>query len=141
METILLAVDGSAHSARAVHHVTKLGKMYQDIEVTILNVQPPIHDWQMHGVTREHVAKYHAESAAKILGESETVLRSAGIRTHRECRHADDPGSMIAQIALEKSATMIVMGSRGMGVIASLALGSTAQKVIQLSTVPVLIIK
>lgn len=141
MHMILLATDGSAHAERAARYVAEGGVLRQDVEVIVLNVQAAIHDWQMHGVTREHVARYHAEQADKTLTQAESVLAAAGIRTHREYRHADEPGSMIAQVAREKGATLIVMGSRGMGAIASLALGSTAQKVIHLSTIPVLIVK
>lgn len=141
METILLAVDGSAHAGRAVQYAARLGRLLRDIEVVILNVQPSIHDWQMHGVTREHIAKHHADAARQTLDQAEAPLQAAGIRAQREVRHAEDPGAMIVQVAREKGATMIVMGSRGMGAIASLALGSAAQKVIHLSAVPVLIIK
>lgn len=141
METILLATDGSAHAERATQYVARLGTVLRDIEVVVLNVQPPIHDWQMHGVTREHIAKHHAQAAEHILARAEALLKIAGVRTHREYRHAEDPGTMIVQVAKEKSATMIVIGSRGMGAIAALMLGSAAQRVVQQSNIPVLIIK
>ena len=47
----------------------------------------------------------------------------------------------IAQYAKENGVSQIVMGTRGMGAISDLVLGSVATKVIHLSSVPVTLIK
>jgi nucleotide-binding universal stress UspA family protein len=52
-----------------------------------------------------------------------------------------DAAPEIARAAARMNCESIVMGSRGMGAVKSLVLGSTAMKVIHLATVPVTIVK
>jgi nucleotide-binding universal stress UspA family protein len=48
---------------------------------------------------------------------------------------------MIVQFATELQCDQIVIGPRGLGAIKGLLLGSVASKLIQLSTIPVLLLK
>jgi nucleotide-binding universal stress UspA family protein len=48
---------------------------------------------------------------------------------------------MIAQYAKEKGCDQIVMGTRGLGTVQGLLLGSVATKVIHLANVPVMLVK
>jgi nucleotide-binding universal stress UspA family protein len=48
---------------------------------------------------------------------------------------------MIARFARERGCDQILMGTRGLGAIGSLLLGSVATKVIHLADVPVLLVK
>ena len=48
---------------------------------------------------------------------------------------------MIVRYAAEKQCDQIVIGPRGLGSVQGLLLGSVASKVMQLSTIPVLLIK
>jgi nucleotide-binding universal stress UspA family protein len=52
-----------------------------------------------------------------------------------------DAAPEIARAAARTNCESIVMGSRGMGAVKNLVLGSTATKVIHLATVPVTIVK
>jgi nucleotide-binding universal stress UspA family protein len=52
-----------------------------------------------------------------------------------------DTAEMIVQTAEEKNCDLIVMGTRGLGILADVLIGSTAKKVLKLSPIPVLIIR
>ncbi|QKT06473.1 universal stress protein [Gordonia sp. X0973] len=53
----------------------------------------------------------------------------------------DDPGKAIIDVATDRGASLIVVGSRGRGGFKGLLLGSTSQKVLQHSEVPVMIVR
>ena len=48
---------------------------------------------------------------------------------------------MILGIAEKESADLIVLGSRGLGALSGLVMGSVSQKIVQLAPCPVLIVK
>jgi nucleotide-binding universal stress UspA family protein len=51
------------------------------------------------------------------------------------------PVTRIVEIAEKKQATMIILGSQGRTGLSSLLLGSKAAQVVQLSTIPVTVVK
>jgi nucleotide-binding universal stress UspA family protein len=141
---ILVAIDGSEHSARTVKHVIRMKDgMRQKLEVLLLNVQPPIpmknvlFDGRLSEVHRlEEPLK---QQGARELAPAATALGAAGV----ECQlHVEigEPAPAIARFAKTHHCEMIVMGTRGMGAIASLFLGSVATKVVHLSPLPVLLV-
>ena len=52
-----------------------------------------------------------------------------------------EPAEIIAQYAREKECDQIIMGTRGLGSVGGLLLGSVAMKVLHLASVPVLLVK
>ena len=141
---ILIAIDGSEHSARTVKHVIRMKEgMRQKLEVLLLNVQPPI---PMKNVLFEgRLSEVHRleeplkQQGVRDLAPAVAALRAAGV----ECEsHVEigEPAPAIARFAKTHHCEMIVMGTRGMGAIASLFLGSVATKVVHLSPLPVLLV-
>lgn len=141
---ILIAIDGSEHSARTVKHVIRMKEsMRQKLEVLLLNVQPPIpmknvlFDGRLSEVHRlEEPLK---QQGVRDLAPAVAALGAAGV----ECEsHVEigEPAPAIARFAKTHHCEMIVMGTRGMGAIASLFLGSVATKVVHLSPLPVLLV-
>lgn len=141
---ILIAIDGSEHSARTVKHVIRMKEsMRQTLEVLLLNVQPPIpmknvlFDGRLSEVHRlEEPLK---QQGVRDLAPALAALGAAGV----ECEsHVEigEPAPAIARLAKTHHCEMIVMGTHGMGAIASLFLGSVATKVVHLSPLPVLLV-
>jgi nucleotide-binding universal stress UspA family protein len=141
---ILVAIDGSAHAARTFKHVIRMkDSMRQKLEVLLLNVQPPIpmksvlFDGRLSEVLRlEEPLK---QQGARELAPAAAALGAAGV----ECQsHVEigEPAPAIARFAKTHHCEMIVMGTHGMGAIASLVLGSVATKVVHLSPLPVLLV-
>ena len=52
-----------------------------------------------------------------------------------------DSGEVIAHFVKEKEIQQVVMGTRGLGSVANMLLGSVANKVLHLVNVPVLLVK
>jgi nucleotide-binding universal stress UspA family protein len=143
MLRMLLPVDGSESSLRAVDFAARKKDWYKDpVEIHLINVQPPLPFGSRVSSVIGHdtVEKYHREEAMKALEPAMHRLDSAGV-THSQHICVGDPPELIAEYAQEKGCDQIIMGSRGLGKTASLLLGSVATKVIHLSDVPVLLVK
>ena len=143
MLRFLVAVDGSAPSNRAVDHLIKqLGALKEESEVHLLNVQHPIpYGNRVSSVVgHDTIAQFHREEGMVALKTAMQKLDSARIKYHHHIGVGAE-ADVISQYAKEKGCDQIIMGTRGLGSVSNLVLGSVATKVIHLSPVPVLLVK
>ena len=138
---VLVPVDGSPSSDRAVAHVLAIVRRMPTTEIRLINVQEPVEVLESQGLTPEE----SMERALRNRGMHETAsardaVTQAGVYT--EC--AIEIGAIaptIARYAKDHGIDLIVMGTRGLGPIKSLVLGSVAYKVVHLADVPVTLVK
>ena len=141
MLKFLLPVDGSDTSNKAVAEFIKLLDWYKEApEIHLLNVQFPQHGNVTLFIDKESINLYHQEEGMKGLKAARDLLDQAGIACQFHIT-VGNPEEMITRYAKEMGFDQIVIGPRGLGVVRGLLLGSVASKVMQLSTVPVLLIK
>jgi nucleotide-binding universal stress UspA family protein len=143
MLKFLVAVDGSASSNRAVDQlIGHLGMLKEAAEVHLLNVQHPIpYGGRVSEVVgHEKIAQFHREAGMAALRSAMQKLDAAKIKYHYHIGVGAE-AEVICQYAKEKACDQIFMGTRGLGTISNLVLGSVASKVLHLSTVPVLLVK
>jgi len=143
MQKILLPVDGSESSLRAVRHAVKLAGNNDKLGVTLLYVHwvPAPYGPVAPKMGKGELEKIEREHADPALAEAEKILRDAGINFTRDVIAAWDVGLTIAGRAEELDCDAIVMGKSGGGGLTQLLLGSTANKVAQLSELPVVLVK
>jgi nucleotide-binding universal stress UspA family protein len=110
------------------------------VELHLLNIQPPLSGSASSFVNRDVLVKFHQEEGMKELQSATEKLTAAGVK-HQRHIGVGDPPDTIATYAGEHGCDQIVMGTRGMGSVSNLVLGSVATKVIQLAPVPVLLVK
>lgn len=137
---VLLAVDGSIHAHRAAEFLIGLARE-RPMELHVLNVQPPVRYLSiLEPDVQERAARLQLEAGREVAAPVCELLERAALRyeLHVVC---DDPTEAIVRLARERGCGMIVMGTRGMGAIASLVLGSVALKVIHVAEVPVTLVK
>lgn len=142
MLKLLLAVDGSDCSLRAVKHVITLAKRCPGISIRLLNVYyMPVRLGDVGiAVTEAQMKEAERRQTDPSLATAERMLREAGMPYEREVR-AGDPPLAIAIRAEELGCDGIVMGTSGAGAMANLTFGSVAMKVVHLSKVPVTLVK
>lgn len=142
MFRILIPVDGSDASLRAVDHLIAHAAMFQPgaVEIDLLNVEPPLPGAVADFVSAEQVKQYHQEQGMKALAAARERLQRTGLK-HQHHVAVGEPANVIAQYASERKADQIVMGTRGLGSIGGLLLGSVATKVVHLAEVPVVLVK
>jgi nucleotide-binding universal stress UspA family protein len=137
----LLAVDGSAHALRATQTLVGLAKHCADTRAHVLNVQPHISYVALLGEERQPAIERWVQERGKEAMESACeMLKVAGVPFEFEVVSAEAPLA-IARIALERHCDFILMGTRGMGAIAGMALGSVATKVVHIADLPVTLVK
>jgi nucleotide-binding universal stress UspA family protein len=137
---ILVPVDGSPASLRAVDFAIKIASQTQGTSLVLLNVQNisamAIADAAM-GANLEEAA---SQASASALGEAVEKSEAAGA-VFKTLVRTGQAAETIAQVAREEDIQHIVMGTRGLGSIQGLLMGSVAMKVIHLAEVPITLIK
>lgn len=139
---ILLAVDGSAYSRKAVRHLIKHFAWFDNPpELHLLHVKLPLPPGRARAFLGDDtVTAYYREESLAALEPSEKILRKAGIAFHSACKVGDVAGEIQSYVKKNKI-DMIVMGSHGHGALANLVMGSVATKVLAVTQVPVLIVR
>jgi nucleotide-binding universal stress UspA family protein len=139
---VLVPVDGSESSNRAVDHLIKKLGWYRDaVEIHLLNVQHqvPYGSRVSSVVGHDKLAQYHKEEGMAALKPAMQKLDAAQVQYHNHIGVGDE-ADVICRYAKEKGLDQIVMGTRGLGSVSNLVLGSVATKVIHLTPVPVLLV-
>ena len=139
MLSVLLPVDGSANSLRAVRFVIGKVPLYKvPLGLHLLNVQHPF-PGTVRGV-HEEAEHFHHDAGTKTLEAARQLLDSAGI-SYTYHIGVGDFGETIAHYTKELKIEQIVMGCRGVSPVANMLIGSVSTKVLHLVEVPVTLVK
>lgn len=138
---ILLPVDGSDHSDRAVRHVIALLQGCGAHTVHLVNVQAPIDAPEI----RSHMPAGEIEAmqisrGGDALVSARALLDQAGVSYAPSVR-IGPVAETIIQCASDTGCEKIIMGTRGLGALAGMLLGSVATHVLQLTELPVTLVK
>ncbi|MGC9193604.1 MAG: universal stress protein [Thermoplasmata archaeon] len=140
MNKTILCFDESNGSVAAAEYIKKLN--IRDILAIIVcpkNVKCPI-------VLNTFSGPKEFDALPELLTDLKNTLKSIydGSSINAELRHvftsASNPGYEIIKIANYEHADLIVSGSRGLGKMGSLFMGSVSTYLIQNSNVPVLVV-
>jgi len=135
---ILVPVDGSVFSLKAVENACNLAKSNPPSEVVLLAVYLSVFDLEEEGHYVADKLKVQAENAlnvAKAKAQEKGVAAQALIATGLSA--ADE----IVEAAKKEKADLIVIGSRGLAGKTKSFLGGTASKVVTYSPCSVLVVK
>jgi nucleotide-binding universal stress UspA family protein len=138
---ILLPFDGSGSSEQAVRLLEAYRGDRSRITPVVLNVQqPPLHFWPSELVEAKLIESLILEEAQRIAEPALSALKAAGYPAICQGR-AGNVAASILEICSARGANAILMGTRGKGGFSGLLLGSVAMRVVQGSTVPVILAK
>ncbi len=141
MLKVLVAVDGSEHSDRAVNHLIKLHQTKEKMDIHLLNVQPPVESGHARMfINKEDLERYYREEAKLALDRARKLLDRAGV-PHTEHLAVGRVVDTIVNFAREQQFDQIVMGTFGRSGLAHMLMGSVASAVLQLSDIPVTLVK
>lgn len=138
---ILVGVDGSSESAAAVRWASREAQMF-DIPLTLMCVVTPVGVRWPVGPLQETVGEFerqNAEEALKLAREeaSSIVLAGKVVDVHTEVQRGP---TVPALIDASKEAHMTVVGSRGMGTLGRLVMGSVSTGVIHHAYGPITVV-
>ena len=143
MKRILVAVDGSQYSDRAIEYLLQHRLKETDaesVEVHLLNVQRPVSGDVATFVDKEELTRYHHDEGLKDLESARQTLDAAGVPYLFHVA-VGEPGQIVASFAKERQCTEIIMGTHGRSGLTHLLLGSVSSDVIRLSDIPVVLVK
>lgn len=142
MLKILIAVDGSEHANRAIEAVGKMVRSSLDLEATLLCVSPePVFYGDYTAATIQKIEEDQKKQQTTILTKAMEHAQTHGIRLGEPARAYGVVANEIVRVAKDRQVDQIAMGTRGMGAVGSVFLGSIAQKVLHQSPVPILLVK
>jgi nucleotide-binding universal stress UspA family protein len=138
---VLLPVDGSAHTKRMLAYLTTHeGLLGATPEFVVLNVQPPIPPRAARAVGREILVNFHHVESEKVMDPVCKFLDRHDV-SYKTQSLVGNAAEEILNVANKEKVDLIVMGSRGQGAIASMILGSVAQKVLTHAKMPVMVVR
>jgi len=137
---VLVPVDGSEPAHLATLHVLHLAARGLSVEVHLLNVRPAVRGVAASLVSAGDLENFHREEGMKALEESRQLIEAAGLKPHAHVC-VGDSGAMILAFATRLHCEQIVMGTRGLGPVSELLLGSVARHVVGGSAVPVTLVR
>jgi nucleotide-binding universal stress UspA family protein len=141
MRKILVPIDGSQHSMRALDVVLGRSRNEKETEIHLLNVQYPVDSGHARMfVSEEALHDYHQAEGFSALEESGKKLDEAHVAylRHVLVGHVSET---IVRFAEEQDFDEIVMGTHGRTGLTHLLLGSIASEVVQKSKLPVTLVK
>ncbi len=151
-EVILLAVDGSKHSAATIQAAAEQARAFHS-EVVVVHarqlVQSPIPIGvdsigipTLAAVEEMTVVEHDLDSAAhRLVDHVVAELASQDIKATGEVVSGQSTARSILEAARECRADLIVVGSRGLSDLTGLLLGSVAHQVVQHAHCAVLVVR
>jgi nucleotide-binding universal stress UspA family protein len=144
---IIVAIDGSACSEKAVRYISTHLNLFQgNPELTLLHVHHPIPGGvavsRARAIAGDAVVEEHYREEAKAqMAAAEKILTDQNVPFRSEYAISSDIALEIDHQARKGNADLIVMGSHGHGALANVVMGSVATKVLASAHCPVLIIR
>jgi nucleotide-binding universal stress UspA family protein len=140
LRRFLVPTDGSDHARHALQFVLSLAADGVEVEIHLLNVQPAVRGVAASMVSHADLESYHREEGMKVLTVEAAVVEAAGLTPHLHVGVGDAAGTVLA-FAERLACDHIVMGTRGLGGVAGLLLGSVARDVAGGAKVPVTLLR
>lgn len=136
--SVMVPVDGSANSLRALSLACRRARARRGSIVVALNVQPAMPPSRIN--PREVIRDHHERMSAEVFQKVAVVAKREKVRVEQEMV-VGMPAEAIVRQAIHHRAIEIVMGTRGLGGVKGLFMGSVAMKVVHLSKLPITLVK
>jgi nucleotide-binding universal stress UspA family protein len=153
-ENILVPVDGSDHSLRALEAAIQVGKRFKG-KLTLIHVYqvsvrpvvipepttltpPPVTVITSAEVSK--VAEAAREAAMKILKDGEEKAKAAGLDVEIMLKEGNASQEILKAVK-EGNFDLVAMGARGISKLKEILVGSVSDDVIRNASCPVLIVK
>jgi len=142
MPRLLVAFDGSETALRGLRYAIGLARSMHEAGIHLVYAHEAA---EVDGavaiyVSHEEMESLQREHSDGVLAEGRRLLEEAGVAHTTEVL-VGHVGQAIAHCADTQHCDMILMGTRGMGAIGNLLMGSVSTKVVHHAHVPVTLVK
>ncbi|THE64116.1 universal stress protein [Salinadaptatus halalkaliphilus] len=135
-DTILFPTDGSELAEQGIDNAVTLAETYDADLHTLFVVDQTTYAGHPNDMDREAIQNQLREAGSRSLAELEETAADAGISLTTAVREGV-PHEQIIEYTEATGVDLIVMGTHGRSGLDRVLLGSTAEKVLRLSPVPV----
>lgn len=142
-KNILIAYDGSSYSEKALEAAMNFMEKDSEAQLHVLNVMDaaPLtgHGFYGPGLTSTVLGEFD-ETADKLLDEARELV----VDYEEKCvfyKVKGNPAEELVDYANDNEIDLIIMGSRGLGAVRGLLLGSVSSRVLQQADCHVLVVK
>ncbi|MES1933425.1 hypothetical protein T35B1_12487 [Salinisphaera shabanensis T35B1] len=136
-ETIVIAVDGSEHSKRAIEIAADMGKRYTAALHIVHVPQHTGHEKTLAlggaAITLQPSPEELKAAGQSVISAARDMLEGAGCQNIETEIVSGDPAQQIVAAAERADADLIIMGRRGLSDFTGLVIGSTSHKVAHLA--------
>lgn len=136
MAEIVVGYDGTDGSKAALDQAVGLAKELGDKVVIAFGYWPPGYAGGATSAQREAIK----ERGEQLTAEAAQAAKTAGV-DHEVALVSERPADALSDLATQRGARMIVIGSHGEGPIRGAILGATAYRLVHTSKTPVLVIR
>ena len=136
MLKVLVPVDGSANSLRAVRHAIGEYQRHHELEIHLLNVQPRLSRYVTKFLSRADRETWQQEHAATAMASAKTLLADASVPYEAHAVAGDSAGE-ICRAATRLNIHHIVMGTARKNSVTRMIEDSVTNRVLEATPVPV----
>lgn len=143
MSRIMIAVDGSSHSAKVAKAAIRQATAYKlppELHLIYVHLPVPTLGGLIKPVGHEELQRYYREEGEDALRGVKKLLDRAGLASTPHILVGPIAESL-AREAKKLKCDLIVMGTHGMGAVSGMLLGSVATKTVHLASCPVVLVR
>lgn len=140
---VLLAVDGSEFSLDATKCLIEHADWYRDkpvVELLFVHLPVPKLPGMSKVISKDQIQRYYQEEGEAGLAKARKLLDAAGIRYAARVLVGPVAETIVSH-AKSTRCDLIFIGTHGRTATGNMLLGSTATKVLHISSVPVLLVR
>src|SRR5215831_14236712 len=136
MKKILVAIDGSEHSLRAVRVAASIAKA-TGAKLFLAHVKVAAWPTNFYGLPPDEYRQQEQLLLTEMFDQALDLTEA--IETER-CLLEGKPAEELASAAIELNVDMVVVGSRGRGAVQRVLLGSVSSRLVHICDRPVVVV-
>lgn len=143
MAKILIAVDGSSHSAKVAKAAISQAAQYKrrpELHLVYVHAPVPTLGGLIRPIGHEALQRYYREEGEDALRGAKKLFDRAKLPCATHILVGPTAQSVAAE-AKKLKCEMIIMGTHGMGAVSGVLLGSVAARIVQLAPCAVLLVR
>lgn len=140
MKKVLIPVNDSNNALRAGQCAVTLVHAIPSLGLKLLCTLDPVPRRSHAGLDKAEIQHHYFAEAVTTIEPARQTPQQYSINCEQHYRVGDVVTEIAAQV-YEKGIDVVIMGTRGMGQIANLMIGSVATRVVHLVKVPVTLVK
>ena len=143
MSRILVAVDGSSHSAKVAKAAIQQASAYRqppELHLAYVHLPVPTMGGLIKPIGHEALQRYYREEGEDALRSAKKLFDRAKLACTMHIMVGPVAESLTSE-AKKLKCDLIIMGTHGMGAMSGMLLGSVATRTVHLARCPVLLVR